>query len=45
MVLMTERDRLWLTNSRISDEWRALNDVQDPAQNDNDKDCTKNGGT
>jgi len=42
MVLMAERDRLRLADSRIRDERRSLNDVQDPTQNDNDKDCAEN---
>ena len=45
VVLMAEGNGLRFANSSVGHEGRALNQVADSAQCDNDKYCTENGGT
>ena len=44
VVLMAEWNRLRLAHARVGDEWRPLDDVEDPSQHGHDKDRTENGG-
>ena len=44
VVLVAERDRLWLAHAGVGDVWRALNFHRDPTQRGNDEHRAKNGG-
>jgi len=45
VMLMAEWNGLRLAYARIGNERGTLNDVHNPARNDNEKHCTENGGT
>ena len=44
VMLMAERDRLWLAHALIRDVRRTLDDIGDASQCGNDEYCAKNSG-